>query len=297
MAESAAQAQPAWRTVRTALIGTAGAVDHEIDQAVLGLDALDLAGDELLDPDRRSRRRGWPSRRTVYSPAASRRPAASVPSQRTRFSPAPLPPVAVRTTWPLSSSTLTCDVGCRFGQPVADAGVAGAAECDPIGRGGHLLAQHAHGRRGSARSGPPGPARPSLVLLWMACSTEANCDQLRGEAVGIHGRQRILVLQLRGQQLEKIVEIGGEALAGGLDRGAAAGADRADCHGCFPVGSRGASVRRGDRGGRERPRSVLVAPAARRPRGAGFAAPAPQARFAGERHPPPLSRSVNPRSP
>ena len=47
------------------------------------------------------------------------------------------------------------------------------------------------------------PSSPSLVLVWIACSTEANSTSCEVNFVGVHRRQRILVLQLRGQQLQE----------------------------------------------------------------------------------------------
>ena len=81
------------RTERTALKRHGGAVDDEIDLAVLGLDALDRAGDELLGRDRvvvgALGRRRAPCR----CPPAARWPVPSVPSQRSAFSPAAVPPM------------------------------------------------------------------------------------------------------------------------------------------------------------------------------------------------------------
>jgi len=46
-----------------------------------------------------------------------------------------------------------------------------------------------------------------LVFMLTCCSTEANSTKLLGELIGVERRQRILVLQLRGQELKKGVVV------------------------------------------------------------------------------------------
>ena len=254
------------------------------DQAVLGLDALDLAGDELLGRRPWSRRRAWRRPAPCIRPPPPA-PAASVPSQLDQvLAGGRCRRWRLRTTWPLSSSTLTWTLGCRF---------------RPAGSG-CWRRRCCRGRSDRSRRSTSWPSMPmaeavplvwislpssaSLVLVWIACSTEANCTSCEVKRVGIHRRQRILVLQLRGQQAGENCRNWRRGSGWRISPRRAAGADGTDCHGCLRVGSRlvrcqtwrSSSPRAADRSG--------FTCDARRSRRAGLAAPAPAARFAAVRH-------------
>ena len=65
-----------------------------------------------------------------------------------------------------------------------------------------------------------------LVFMSTCCWTEVNSTKLLGELIGIERIERILVLQLRGQQGQKRIEIVGELRQPGIARTGAAVGDR-----------------------------------------------------------------------